>query len=60
MEYYSAINKNEIMPFAAMWMNLEMIILKQRKTDILCYHLYLESRTVVQVRLFMNEMESQM
>ena len=60
MEYYSAINKNEIMPFAAMWMNLEMIILKQRKTDILCYHLYLESRTVVQVRLFMKEMESQM
>ena len=35
MEYYSAIKNNEIMPFAAMWMNLEMIILKQRKT----YHM---------------------
>ena len=26
MEYYFAIKKNEIMPFAAMWMDLEMII----------------------------------
>ena len=26
-EYYSAIKKNEIMPFTAMWMDLESIIL---------------------------------
>ena len=38
MEYYSAIKKNEIMPFAATWMDLEMIILsdvRQRKTNVI-------------------------
>ena len=29
MEYYSAIKKNEMMPFAAMWMDLEIIILSK-------------------------------
>ena len=29
MEYYSAITKNETMPFAATWMNLEIIILSE-------------------------------
>ena len=29
MEYYSAIKKREIMPFAATWMDLEMIILSE-------------------------------
>ena len=37
MEYYSAIKKNEIMPFAATWMQLEIIILseevRKRKTN---------------------------
>ena len=27
MEYYPAIKKNEIMPFAATWMHLEIIII---------------------------------
>ena len=38
MEYYSAIKKNEIMPFAVIWMDLEIIILsevRQRKTNII-------------------------
>ena len=29
MEYYSAIQKNEIMPFAATWMELETLILNE-------------------------------
>ena len=47
MEFYLAIKKNEILPFAATWMDLENIILSevsQRKTNTLCYHLYVESK----------------
>ena len=29
MEYYSAIKRNETMPFEAMWMDLEIIILSE-------------------------------
>ena len=29
LEYYSAIKENETMPFAATWLNLELIILKE-------------------------------
>ena len=29
MEYYSAIKKNEIMPSAATWMDLEVVILSE-------------------------------
>ena len=42
MEYYSAIKKNDIMPFAATWMDLESIILSeasQKEKDK--YHLIL-------------------
>ena len=37
MEYYSAIKKNKIMPFAVTWMDLEIVILsevRQRKRNI--------------------------
>ena len=43
MEYYSAIKKNEAIPFAATLMDLEIIILSelsQRKTNIIYYCLY--------------------
>ena len=43
MEYYSAIKKNEISPFATTWMELEGIMLSeisQRKTKIIWLHSY--------------------
>ena len=36
MEYYSAIKKNEILLFAAMWKDIEIIILSEmRKTNVI-------------------------
>ena len=34
MEYYSAIKKNEIMPFAATWMDLEIAILSEASQTV--------------------------
>ena len=48
IKYYSAIEKNEIMPFAATWMGLDIVILseasRQRKRNIIWHHLYVESK----------------
>ena len=38
VEYYSTMKKNEMMPFAAAWMNVEIITLSeasQRKTNVI-------------------------
>ena len=47
MEYYSAIKKNEIMPFAATWTDLEMITLSEisqtEKDKCPIIHLYAKS-----------------
>ena len=46
VEYYSALKKNEIMPFAATWMGLEIIILREarKRKNTLWYHLWVESK----------------
>ena len=44
MEYYSAIKKNEIMPFAATWVDLEIIILSEVSQTNIIHHLYMESK----------------
>lgn len=44
-EYYSAIRKNEILPFATTWMDLEGIMLSritQRKTNAMWLHPYVK------------------
>ena len=47
MEYYSAVKKNEILPFVTTWMDLEGIMLSeisQTKTNTVWFHLYVESK----------------
>ena len=43
----AAIKKNDILPFAATWMDLEDIMLSeisQRKTNTVLFHLYVRSK----------------
>ena len=45
MEYYLSMKKNEIMPFAAMWMELAGIMLSEishSEKDTVCFHSYVE------------------
>ena len=41
MGYYSSI-KNEIMPFAATWMDLDIILMNEIRQKEIWYHLYVE------------------
>ena len=61
VEYYSAMKKNELMPFAATLMDVEIIIpnkVGQIKANIWC-HLYVESEKVIQKNLFIKQTGSQ-
>ena len=48
MEYYSATKKNEIMLFAATWMDLECVILSEvsqtERRNVIWHPLYMESK----------------
>ena len=47
MEYYSAIKRNEIMPFAAIWIGLEIVILSEvSQTQKDKYHMILLIRGI--------------
>ena len=58
MEYYSAIKKNKIMPFAVIWMDLEIAILsKVSQPEKYKYHMIsltcgIVKKKMVQMNLF--------
>ena len=74
MEYYSATKKNRILPFAATCIDLEDIVwskikcfifesvsFSDRKTNNVGYHLYVESKKIIQMNVYSKaETDSQM
>ena len=61
LEYYSAIKINEILSFAAPWMDLENIMLSEIKSEninTLCYHSYVESKNNTTELIYKTETDS--
>ena len=60
-EYYSAIKKNEMLPFATRQMNLEGIMLCQRRDpNFVCFCLYMEPNKVSIIKKRLTESENKL
>ena len=68
-EYYSVIKKNEIMPFAATWIDLKSVMLsevKHRRRNIIWHPLHVESKkkwykwTYLQNRKRLTDLENEL
>ena len=61
MEYYSAIEENKIMPFAATRMELETLLLSevsQKEKQISWYHLYMDLKCGTNEPIYRRETNS--
>ena len=61
MEYYSAIKKNEIMPFATTWLDLEIIMLSavsETQTSHAITYMWILKKWI-QTTYLQNEMDSE-
>ena len=51
-----------MLPFAVSWMNLEIITLSEvsptEKDKIIWYHLYVESKKIIQINLFTKQKQT--
>ena len=56
VEYYSTIKKKERIPFAATWINLEILILSEvRQKMNIIYHLHMKSKRLIEINLFIKQ-----
>ena len=59
MQYYSVIKENEIMPFAARWMDLEIIILSEvnqtEKTNIILLICKILKKKMIHMNVFTKQ-----
>ena len=56
--HYSIKKKNEVMPLAAIRMDVDIIIqseVSQRKTNTIRYYLHVESKKMIQMNLFTKQ-----